>query len=59
MEVIKRSQKNSTKKSNRFHDFVQKNSCQEMLCPVSPDEPEELRFTGNIPRGVLLIRNEP
>ena len=34
MEVIKRSQKNSTKKSNRFHDFVQKNSCQEMPCPV-------------------------
>jgi len=59
MEVIKRSQKNSTKKSNRFHDFVQKNSCQEMSCPVSPDEPEELLFTGNIPRGVLLIRNEP
>ena len=112
MEVIKRSQKNSTKKSNRFHDFVQKNSCQEMPCPVraclknhfrnlqaplcgifyphsvavaryaalirinsptnwnsqltkslfqtrsSPDEPEELLFTGNIPRGVLLIRNE-
>lgn len=40
MEVIKRSQKNSTKKSNRFHDFVQKNSCQEMPCPVGPDEPE-------------------
>ena len=34
MEVIKRSQKNSTKKSNRFHDFVQKNSCQEMPCSV-------------------------
>ena len=113
MEVIKRSQKNSTKKSYRFHDFVQKNSCQEMPCPVraclknhfrnlqaplcgifyphsvavaryaalirinsptnwdsqftkslfqtrsSPDEPEELLFTGNIPRGVLLARNEP
>ena len=25
----------------------------------SPDEPEELLFTGNIPRGVLLARNEP